>query len=109
MEANGSNLRQILAANIKEQRKALGISQEKLAEMAQLSWQTVNSIECLRTWVSDATLETLAAALKIESFQLLIPPEIRAVLSQEAMETLRKLIQAKKSYDDTFEKIIYPV
>jgi transcriptional regulator with XRE-family HTH domain len=109
MEANGPNLRQILAANIKEQRKVLGISQEKLAEMAGLSWQTVNSIECLRTWVSDNTLETLAAALKIETFQLLMPPEIKAALSQEAVETLQRLMQAKKSYDDTFDKIIYPV
>jgi transcriptional regulator with XRE-family HTH domain len=107
MEANGPNLRQILTANIKEQRKVLGISQEKLAEMAGLSWQTVNSIECQRTWVSDNTLEALAAALKIEPFQLLMPPEIRAALSQEAIETLQKLIQAKKSYDDTFDKIIY--
>jgi hypothetical protein len=31
MEINGSALRQILAANIKEQRRILGVSQEKLA------------------------------------------------------------------------------
>jgi DNA-binding XRE family transcriptional regulator len=37
METKGPNLRQILAANIKEYRRRLGISQEKLAEMANLS------------------------------------------------------------------------
>jgi hypothetical protein len=37
--------------------------------------QTVNSIECRRTWVSDRTLESLAGALKTEVFQLLLPIE----------------------------------
>jgi transcriptional regulator with XRE-family HTH domain len=109
MEGNGAGLRQILAANLKEHRKILGVSQEKLAEMAGLSWQTVNSIECQRTWVSDNTLETLAAALKIEVFQLLLPPGVRAALSSDAVEALRQLVQAKKNYDEIFKKIVYPV
>jgi transcriptional regulator with XRE-family HTH domain len=109
MEAAKTNLRQILAANLKERRKILGISQEKLAEITGLSWQTVNSIECQRTWASDTTLETLAAALKIETFQLLIPLEIRAVLSSDVMESFRQLVAAKKSYDETFNNIIYPM
>jgi DNA-binding XRE family transcriptional regulator len=50
MEVKEANLRQILAANLKAQRKLLGISQEKLAEITGFSWQTVNSIECQRTW-----------------------------------------------------------
>jgi hypothetical protein len=73
--------------------------------MAGLSWQTVNSIECRRTWVSDNTLEALAAVLKIETFQLLMPPEIRAALSLNSTETIRKLAEAKKDYDDTFAEI----
>jgi transcriptional regulator with XRE-family HTH domain len=105
MGESGRDLRHILSANIKEQRKILGISQEKLAEMAGLSWQTVNSIECRRTWVSDTTLETLAAALNIETFQLLIPVEIRAALSLNAADALRKIAQAKKAYDDIFNDI----
>jgi transcriptional regulator with XRE-family HTH domain len=109
MEAKGANLREILAANLKEQRKILGISQEKLAEIAGLSWQTVNSIECQRTWVSDNTLETLAAAFNIETFQLLIPVEIRAILSSDAIVTLRKLTAAKKTYDEIFNNIIHPL
>ncbi|MDR2952019.1 MAG: helix-turn-helix domain-containing protein [Treponema sp.] len=99
------NLRQILAANIKEQRRILDISQEKLAEMADLSWQTVNSIECQRTWVSDNTLEALAKVFKIETFQLLMPPETRAAISLDSAETLRKLAMAKKNYDDSFSEI----
>ena len=105
METKGQGLRQILAANIKEQRQILRISQEKLAEMAGLSWQTVNSIECQRTWVSDNTLEALASVFKIETFQLLMPSETRAALSLNSTEALRKLAEAKKAYDDTFNGI----
>ena len=105
MEIKGQNLRQILAANIKEQRRILGISQEKLAEMAGLSWQTVNSIECQRTWVSDKTLDALATVFKIETFQLLMPIETRAAISLNSTKALRKLAKAKKDYDDAFVEI----
>jgi len=51
----------------------LGISQEKLAELANLSVQMVNSIEGHRAWVSDKTLIALSNALDIEVFQLFSP------------------------------------
>ena len=105
MKISRLNLRQILSANIKEQRQILGISQEKLAEKAGLSWQTVNSIECQRTWVSDNTLEALASVFKIETFQLLMPQETRIAISLNSTETLRKLAEAKKDYDNTFAEI----
>jgi transcriptional regulator with XRE-family HTH domain len=105
MEMKGLNLRQILAANMKEQRGLLGVSQEKLAEMAGLSWQTVNSLECQRTWTSDGTLETLAHVFNIETFQLLMPPETRAAISLRPTDALRKLVQAKKAFDDNFSDI----
>lgn len=105
MSTEGLELRQILAANIKEQRRILGASQEKLAEMAGLSWQTINSIECRRTWVSDNTLKAIAGVFHIETFQLLIPPEIRAAISLNSAEALRKLAIAKKAYDKTFADI----
>jgi hypothetical protein len=36
------------------------------------------------------------------------PAEIRAALSADAVEALRKLVEAKKTYDEIFSKIIYP-
>lgn len=66
-------LREILSANIKNRRKKLGISQEKLAEMSDLSMQMVNSIEGHRAWVSDKTLIALSNALGMEVFQLFTP------------------------------------
>ena len=62
-----------MSANIKARRKKLGISQEKLAELADLSVQMVNTIEGNQTWVSDKTLISLSNALGIEVFQLFTP------------------------------------
>ena len=65
--------KELLALNIKTMRKKKGISQEKLAEMTNLSTQSISDIEGLRTWVSDKTLEKLAHAFNIDIFQLFIP------------------------------------
>ena len=100
------DVRSILAANLKEHRKTLGLSQEKLAEMANVSWQTVNSIECHRTWVSDKTLENLADALKIEAFQLLLPITNTASKTLNADEAVKKLLKIKRAYDDSFNETI---
>ena len=66
-------MRKILSANIKTGRKRLGISQEKLAEMADLSVQMINTVEGHRAWVSDKTLVALSNALGVEVYQLLTP------------------------------------
>jgi transcriptional regulator with XRE-family HTH domain len=109
MKTKKSDLRQILAANLKTQRNMLGLSQEKLAEKAHLSWQTVNSIECQRTWVSDKTLESLAEALKIDTFQLLLPIETAQPLAISPPEALRKLNKLKRAFDDSFNAILNSV
>ena len=66
-------LRQCLSMNVKKQRKIMGFTQEKLAEAANLSFQTINDIEGCRMWVSDKTIVKLAKALHIEVYQLLMP------------------------------------
>ncbi|MDR1030826.1 MAG: helix-turn-helix transcriptional regulator [Treponema sp.] len=66
-------LRRQLSLNIKSRRRLLGISQEKLAEAADLSAQTVNDIEGCRMWVSDKTIVKLAKALQVEAYQLFLP------------------------------------
>jgi transcriptional regulator with XRE-family HTH domain len=106
MKGEKLGLRRILAINLKKHRKTLGLSQEKLAEMAGLSWQTINSIECHRTWVSDKTLENLADALKIDTFQLLLPVEETSQKAISPREAMRKLAKIKRTYDDSFNEII---
>jgi len=66
-------LRKTLSLNIKKQRKILGLTQEKLAEAANLSSQTINDIEGCRMWVSDNTILKLAKVLHIDAYQLFEP------------------------------------
>jgi transcriptional regulator with XRE-family HTH domain len=73
MRADAEPVRKILAENIKRYRKNLGYSQEKLAEKADLSAQTLNDIEGRRRWVSSATITKLAKALHVAEYQLLMP------------------------------------
>jgi len=67
--------KELLSLNIKVLRKKWGFSQEKLAECAGLSAQTISDIEGCRTWVSDKTLERLANVLNVDVFQLFLPPD----------------------------------
>jgi transcriptional regulator with XRE-family HTH domain len=61
----------------------LGFSQEKLAELVDVSTQTINDIECCRSWVSDRTLSNVAAALGFEVFQLFVPDKIQEKSQKE--------------------------
>ena len=70
-EAN--DLRKTLSFNIKKQRKILGLTQEKLAEAANLSPQTINDIEGCRMWVSDKTIIKLANVLHIDAYNFFMP------------------------------------
>ena len=66
MKAKLTKIRKILSFNLKKYREKLGFSQEKLAESAEISTMMVKDIEACRTWISDKTLESLAAALKTD-------------------------------------------
>jgi len=68
-----NELRKTLSFNIKKQRKILGLTQEKLAEAAGLSSQTINDIEGCRMWVSDKTIVKLAKVLYVDIHQLFTP------------------------------------
>ena len=76
MKEKPEKIRQILAQNIKKRRESLGMTQEKLAETANLSVQTINTIESCRMWISDKSITRLAKALNIEIFQLFMAHRI---------------------------------
>jgi transcriptional regulator with XRE-family HTH domain len=65
-----TNLRDILANNLKDYRRNLGISQAKLAEKAEISTQYIAMIELSRQFPTPAVLDRIAAALGIEAYQL---------------------------------------
>jgi transcriptional regulator with XRE-family HTH domain len=105
---NANQLRKTLSANIRIWRKKLGISQEKLAELVEVSTQTINDIECCRSWMSDKTMSRLAEALGIEVFQLFAPVPIgqdgdNAFSLTNVVIQLRQDIKADLgSYIDTY-------
>jgi len=66
-------LRSVLAQNIRKARASLRISQAKLAEFANISTSHMIDIEYCKTWVSDKTLQNIAKALNMQSYELLIP------------------------------------
>ncbi len=71
-----NELRECLSSNIKLYRKRLSLTQEKLAERAGLSAQTINDIEGCRTWVSDKSLIKIADSLRTTPAELLLPNQI---------------------------------
>jgi transcriptional regulator with XRE-family HTH domain len=105
MNNTSPEIRTILARNLKEQRKKLGLSQEKFAEISGLSIQTINDIEGGRKWVSDKTITKLSSALNIECYQLLLPKlasqHKKEISSTQQMWSLMKKI--KKSVDSQIE------
>jgi transcriptional regulator with XRE-family HTH domain len=94
------DLRKILSENIRKNRAALHISQEKLAESADISMPYMQNIEYCTTWVSDKTLSQIARALNVEAYELLIPESPKAGgqagRNNAAMRQTAGLINAKK-------------
>ena len=78
--ASVHHVRDIVASNIKRLRKERGITQAQLAEMTDLSNTYIANIECGKTWISDATLEKLSNALKVE-FHVLFLEETESLFN----------------------------
>ena len=62
-----TNIRALLAANIKKRRKSLGFSQAQLAEKAETSVHYIAQIEQKKKFPSSEMLERLAFALDFDS------------------------------------------
>ena len=65
-----ANIREILAVNLKEKRRKKGLTQEKLAEKADMSIQYLAMLELAHKFPSGEMLERLANALGIETYEL---------------------------------------
>ena len=87
-----NEIRKTLSLNIKKHRKILGLTQEKLAEASDLSFQTINDIEGCRMWVSDKTILKLSQALHIEAYQLFLPMPSQKPLTPEQEKQCELLV-----------------
>jgi transcriptional regulator with XRE-family HTH domain len=101
-----NDLRRILAQNIRKMRGIYHITQEKLAERAEISLSYLADIEYCKTWVSDKTLRKIALVFNKEPYELLVPPKPEALdgapaektfLSEDFQAELASLITVKKA------------
>jgi transcriptional regulator with XRE-family HTH domain len=115
MKEKPEKIRQILAQNIKKRRESLGMTQEELAENANLSLQTINTIEGCRMWISDKSITRLAKALNIEVFQLFMPHRMNikeldtrhvAVLLEFWQKTKLAVEKMDLQIDDEFREVL---
>jgi len=105
--------KELLSANIKEKRKELGLTQEKLAELVNISYQMIHDIEGCRTWVSDKTLQSLSKAFGVEIYELLCPAPKNRTTDQKSeinphlVERLYKTMKSDidRRLDDFFGKL----
>lgn len=108
------SLRKILSQNIRFFRKNLHLTQERLAENADISLPYLSDIEHCKTWVSDKTLLKLSKALNTTPSELLnenIPP-VEIHLKENSIADL--LLEQKKQIskavsdicDETFSKLL---
>ena len=108
-------IRNIIAKNVKKYRKMNLLTQEELAEAADVSNTYIANIECGQTWISDKTLEKIANALHLEVYLLFIP---ETEISSNLIENRQRMIEYLKSrekelgdyvknfFSTTFEKIL---
>ena len=88
------NLRDILALNLKENRRRLNMSQPKLAELANLSTHYISMIEISRKFPSPEVLDRLASALGIPTHELFsVPPSPEKTLEKLHNEVLSDIKQ----------------
>jgi len=65
-----TNLRQVLAANMREKRRTLGLTQDKLAEKVNTAPTYIAMIELEKKFPSVEMLERIAAALMLDTPEL---------------------------------------
>ena len=90
------NIRDILANNLKENRRKCGVSQAALAEKAGISTQYIAMIELSRQFPTPEVLERIAGALDIEAYELfsvpLSPEDAMERLHQDIIKEVREVI-----------------
>jgi len=101
-----TNIKEILARNLKENRRKLGFTQPELAERANMSTQYLAMIEISKKFPTADILERLAVALNInphELFSVDVSPE-RAMeqLQQKILDNMDKAMET--ALDKAIEK-----
>ena len=89
-----TDLKQVLAQNMKFYRKTLGISQAKLAEMANITDNYIALIETGRRFPSVKMMERIAKALQKDTLELFSACQIEASKKRSLKKTILTDIEA---------------
>ena len=89
-------IREILAANLKENRRKLGMTQEELAEKAGVSTHYIAMIETCKKYPKPDMLEHIAKTLEIEPYKLFSvvsdPNEPLEQLHQKIITDMKQIV-----------------
>lgn len=102
-------IQRLLAKNIKEIRKQLGLSQAKLAEMVDCSTSFIGEIEIGRKFPSAENLQRIADSLGLEIYQLFWSDKKQKDFEkQKILGNVKKELQKKfsKDLEDTINKYL---
>ena len=91
-----ASIREILANNIKEHRRKCGFSQDKLAELANISSQYLATVETCRKFPTPEVLDRLAIALDIETHELFIFANPKSELEKLRQDIIGEVVKAIK-------------
>ena len=102
------SLKKKLGAKIKQLRKNLGYSQEKLAEIINMDIPNLSNIECGKRFMTAETLEKIAKALKCSERELFdfsdtepqkyLREDINNILNSSNPKDLQFFLDVMKSY-----------
>ena len=91
-----TNIRDLLAKNMKAYRNALGLSQAKLAEKVNTSTHYIGMIETKNNFPSPEMLERIAAAFEIDTMDLFSAdinlPEKMKTYRKAALRDVKRLL-----------------
>lgn len=90
-------LNKLYIENIKRIRTSKNLSQEKLAELSDLSGPFISDIENGKKWGSFETLVSLANALNVEPYELLLPAKTNISYDTKRAQELMKRLRANFS------------
>jgi transcriptional regulator with XRE-family HTH domain len=99
-----TSLKNLIANNMKEQRRILGISQAVLAELVDTSANYIAMIELGRKTASLPMLERIAAALQIDPSELFSMQSIPTKSLKEIQKTV--LIDIEKAVNEVIHERI---
>jgi len=99
-----AKIREILADNIKEYRRKIGITQSELAERSNISTNFMGMVEQKRKFPTPEVLDRIAAALEIDTSELFIT----SASPQAELKKLHKAILAdlNQAIGDAVDKAI---